>query len=113
MTCSSPPSWLVRARRAGGGTLDRQGALAVAGSHTGAGEEPPDGRDTPANALAVSRLCTPGREDGRWTGQRALVVVCLRSPGRGVGAGQGSTSRLLPVGARLGGGLGATQRPLA
>ena len=26
MTGSSPPSWLVRARRAGGGTLDRQGA---------------------------------------------------------------------------------------
>ena len=106
MTGSSPRSWLVRARRGGRRTRDRQLAPAVAGArtpggrgytrqarcpgrgrfaHSGAGEELPDDGDAPANALAVARLCTPGREDGRWTGQRALVVACWRTPGRVVG----------------------------
>ena len=87
VTRSSRRSWPVRARRAGGGTLDRQGAPAVVGSHTlGRGRsyltaEMP----WPVPWLCVARLCTPGREDGRWTRQRAPVVACWRTPGREVG----------------------------
>ena len=98
MTVSSPLSWLVRARRAGGGTLDRQCAPAVVGSHTlGRGKSyltaemprPMPGREVGCRrgqrTLVVACWRTPGREVGYRTGQRALVVACWRTLGREVG----------------------------
>ena len=89
VTGRSPRSWLVRARRAGGGTLDRQGAPAVVGSHTlGRGR----------SYLTAE---TPRPMPWLWPG-------CAHLGGR-MGAGQGSVPWLWPVGARRGVRLGAGQ----
>ena len=110
MTGSSPPSWLVRARRAGGGTLGRQGAPAVVGLHTLGRGRSYLRAETPQSMPWLWPGCAHlGGRMGAGQGSAPWSwPVGARRGGR-LGAGQGSTPRSWPVGARWGGRLGAAQ----